>query len=135
MHIRPCRTKVRPPTSRILPHIFGMKTFAPGRFSYGTNQYRKPSKYGATRPFSGTAKFTLKLRTNDIVVVVITPVGNGQLKSTLAQIGLQRARIEVITESHDHTVQFYPHECRYRVKTGAVVVAHLTCPRPDIQCC
>ena len=30
-----------PPTNRILPRIFGMKTFAPNRFSYGTNQYRR----------------------------------------------------------------------------------------------
>ena len=31
----------KPPTNRILPRIFGMKTFAPNRFSYGTNQYRR----------------------------------------------------------------------------------------------
>jgi hypothetical protein len=33
--------KGKPPTNRILPCIFGMKTFAPNRFSYGTNQYRR----------------------------------------------------------------------------------------------
>ena len=33
-----------PPTNRILPHIFGMKTFAPNRFSYGTNQFRRYSE-------------------------------------------------------------------------------------------
>ena len=33
-----------PPTNRILPRIFGMKTFTPNRFSYGTNQYRRHSE-------------------------------------------------------------------------------------------
>jgi hypothetical protein len=33
--------RCKPPTNRILPHIFGMKTFAPNRFSYGTNQFRR----------------------------------------------------------------------------------------------
>jgi hypothetical protein len=37
-------SKRKPPTNRILPHIFRVKTFAPNRFSYGTNQYRRHSE-------------------------------------------------------------------------------------------